>query len=205
MTKKIKLLLTAAIALVAITAFASSASAFTARTAPGGNITADSNGRLTFGSGITSIQCEVSLIGDLAVTAGIDAGDQFGTIDAVRIANETCSGGIVLGVLNLSWRLTVRALQGTAPNELLGFSFDISTAAFELEGFFGVDCLYSGRAAGLQRLIDTGVNTYRTEDQRALEEVTLPRNTERSDGACPATGGFRGTFDMTPVQSITVS
>ncbi|HMJ02833.1 MAG TPA: hypothetical protein VK506_07820 [Conexibacter sp.] len=210
MIKQIKLLLlTAAIALVAITAIASSASALTARVAPGGNITADSNGRLTFGSGSTEIQCDVSLKGDVLTSAGIDAGDQIGSIDIVEINVGTCSGGTVVDVLNLEWRLTVRALlpnAAAAPNNLTGFSIDILDAAFELEGFGGVDCLYRGNAAGLQRTIDTGVNTYRTEDQRALEEVTLPRVNERSDPfGCPATGSFRGTFDMTPVQSITVS
>ncbi|HMJ01428.1 MAG TPA: hypothetical protein VK506_00720 [Conexibacter sp.] len=204
MTKQIRLLLTAAIALVAITALTSPAMATEATISPGGDITSTSNGGLTFGSGFYSIQCDWSFIGDLATTAGLDVGDQFGTIDAVRIANETCNGVIVLGVLDLPWRLSVRALLGRAPNELTGFSFNITTTAFELEGFFG-DCLYSGTTARLQRTSDTGRNTYRTEDQRILEEDTLPRNTERSDGACPATGGFRGTFDMTPVQSITVS
>jgi hypothetical protein len=198
--RKLKLLFTAAIALVAFAALSTSAGAATAEIDPAGAIASESNGRLTFGSSPT-IQCNVTLNGTLASSVELSVGRRLGEVTEVRI--RECAGGSVSAILSPPWEMTISAILGTAPDNLTGLLFAIDGAAFNLSVFGGfVNCLYIGDAGALLNAVDTGRNTYSTGTIDALEEVQLPRG--GGGGLCPDEGGFAGEFDVTS-QRIVVS
>lgn len=197
MLRRSKWLLIAALALVALTAASSGASAASFRISPGGAISSPSVGKLSFtGSGLT-IACNVTLNGTLSNALLLKvAGTVFGAVTAVRIAN--CEGGNVSGVLNLNWPLKYNSILGTLPEAVTGILFDIERASFNLSTFFElVNCLYEGTAGAL--LSVSGRNPYTTGGIRALETVRLPLH--EGEG-CPATGSMRGSFTIT-AQTIT--
>jgi len=198
---KLKLLFAAAIALVAFAAFASSASAFRATVRNGGAISSASLGKITFGSSPT-IQCSLTLNGSLRTSAELVANETIGSITEVRITS--CSGGSVERVLSLPWTLTVKSIGGTLPDSATSLSMNIVGSAFNLSTFFEiVNCLYAGTSGGILSLNDTGTDTYTTGLIRADETIRLPFR--RGSEACPAEGEFKGTFGLSPQQSITVS
>jgi len=198
---KLKLLFAATVALVAFAALTSSAGAFSARVAAGGNISSPSLGRITFGSSPT-IQCNLTLNGSLRTSASIAVNETLGSITEVRIAS--CTGGSVERVLSLPWPLTVRAIPSGLPDSATSLEVNIVRSSFNLSTFFElVNCLYSGNSAGIIEMADTGTNTYTTGLVRANETVRI--GFVRGSEACPSTGEFRGRFALNATQSITVS
>jgi hypothetical protein len=202
---KLKLLFAAAVALVAFAALTASASAFRATIAAGGNISSASLGKITFGTSPT-IQCSLTLNGTLKTSAELTAGETLGSINEVRIA--ACSGGEVEEVLSLPWPVTVKSVPSGLPDSATSLAVNLKRTAFLLSTFFNiVNCLYGEEgtriAGGTLGLTDTGTNRYTTGLLRADETVQLRKVS--GSGSCPAEGGFRGTFGLSPTQSITVS
>lgn len=198
MHSKQRLLLAAAVALVMLAAVAGPASAFIATMVPGGAISSASVGKLTFGSSPT-IACNVTLNGSLNEEAfALRANESFGSIAEVRTAN--CSGGSVSGILNLPWDLSVNAMLGTVPNEVTGMLFNLVGVSFEVTILGVVNCLYSGTGAALLGVTATRTAGNYTTAGISVLPVELPFI--RGSGACPDSGGFRGSFGLAPAQTF---
>lgn len=173
MFKSVKLLL---VALVAMAAFASTASAVTV--SPGGGITATSLGKLTLRSTLATTQCDVSLIGSL-VTSGVVGGD-VGAVTSTSITN--CLGGITVADLIRSlgvWRFTLSATLG---NPVTGALLTINRVAFALSS---PACLYTGNVGFLYA--EGGL-------------ISLLANS--LSGAC-GIASLAGSFRLSPAQNIT--
>lgn len=173
MFKHVKMLL---VALVALAAFASTASAYTV--SPGGAITATSNGKLTLRSTLATTQCDVRLIGSIA-TSGV-AGSTIGAITSTSITS--CLGGI--GVTDListrgTWPLRLNSVSGTPVNAAL---VTISNVAFALSS---PPCLYTG---------SVGFNL--TEPN----SIALQANSLASTSC--GTASLSGSFTLSPNQDI---
>jgi hypothetical protein len=222
MFSKLKLLLTAAIALSALAAIVSSAQATTSFSiTPGGPITSSSLGKLTFFSSAATIECEVTLKGSMSSGGLIKLveGLLMGAITEVSInKNEAeaenprgCRGGRVGEVLTLPWRIVFRKLKtsGGVLTELGGTATRAKTililgTKFKLLAFGGLgQCLYEGNSEG-----EVLMNVVETEARRARFTSGLVRANEAvllslHEGAfCPSTGGFKGSFGLTPQQTI---
>lgn len=206
MMSKPKLLLAATVVVVVLTALTASAGAFRAEIRNGGNISAPSLGKITFGNGSPTIQCSLTLNGTLATSATISANSQLGAISEVSIS--ACSGGSVEETLNKSWELVIKSIPSGLPDSARELGLSLRRVAFELETFGGfVNCLYAeeGRriAGAILALTDTGTNTYTSGLLRVDETIQLRKF--RGTFGCPDEGFFRGTFRLNSTQSITVS
>jgi hypothetical protein len=193
-----KLFLLSALALVALAAAATSATAASLQARPGGAITATSLGKLTFAAGELSIECNLTMRGNLLTTAiSKTSGTKMGEITEVRWAN--CVGGEVAAVLNLPWTIAYRSISGTLPEAVTAVNFTINNSSFQLSTFGGfVNCLYSGNSEASQALTHRAGAEYTTGLVRSLENALALRN----GFGCPESGRMRGTFSQT-VQTIT--
>lgn len=200
---KIKLVLTAAIAFVAMAFSVSTASAYDASVSPAGGITATSS-TLTFSdaSSVIRIICPVTLTGSLnAGPITIAAGNSIGRISGVTIG--TCAGGSAVALVGSGWNLTINSTLGTLPNAATGLAFDVNGAAFELTvRILGISvrCLYGGTAGAL--LGFTGANPYTSGGITVLGN-TVPK--VGGSGACPSSGRLNGAFALSPTQTVSVS
>lgn len=195
-----KLLVTTALALVALFALTGVASAYSAAVSPAGEISSPSEGKVSFTSGEITIRCNLTLTGELAETVELTSGSSMGEVSSVEWAN--CENGNVRAVLGLPWNLSVSATLGTLPDSGTGLQFSVDGASFQLSVFGGfVNCLYRGNALALLATNDTGTNTYSTgnitSSANALAKV--------SGALCPESGTLSGTFRLSPQQSLTVS
>jgi hypothetical protein len=174
MFKHVKMLL---VALVALAAFASTASAVTV--SPGGAITATSNGRLTLRSVLATTQCDVRLIGSINTSGTV--GTRIGSVTSSSITN--CLGGIAVTDLIATagaWNLTLNSTAGSPVTSAL---VTISNVAFQLSS---PSCLFTG---------SVGFNL--TEPSAiALQANSLP------SPRCGA-GSLSGSFSLSPGQNIT--
>ncbi|HEX4806893.1 MAG TPA: hypothetical protein VFU94_13425 [Conexibacter sp.] len=195
-----KLFLLSALALVALAAAATSATAASLQASPGGAITATSLGKLTFSAGSLSIECNLTMTGNLLRTAiSKTAGTKMGEINTVSWAN--CTGGEVETVLNLPWTLAYSSINGTLPEGVTGINFEIVNSSFELSafgGFFG--CLYRGNSNAEQAVTRISGATYRSGLVRSLQNALRLV----SGIGCPSEGRMIGTFTQT-AQTITRS
>lgn len=203
MCNQLRLSVAAAFAALALVLAVGAAGAAEATIAPAGSIESSSNGQVTFGDGIMAFDCNLTLNGSLASgPVALTRGTTLGAITEVRLG--VCDAGDVDGILSLPWDIELTALLGTAPNELTGFSVTVSPLSLLLSGLFGLSCLWSGEGAMLQALTRTRRSgLYTTGVQFMLAEVTIPRRSGTSN--CPSSISFRGTLDIEPRQSITVS
>jgi hypothetical protein len=201
---KIKLLLTAAVAMVAMAFAVSNASAYDVSVSPAGGITADSSS-LTFSDagGLINIVCPVTLDGTLdSGPITIAAGNPFGTIDGVTIG--ACRGGSAVALIGDPWPLQINRVLGTLPNAATGLLFDVVGASFELTvSIFGIPvrCLYSGTAGALMGA--TGSNPYTTSGTISVLGNTVPK--AGGSSVCPSSGRLNGTFNLDPQQTLTIS
>jgi hypothetical protein len=200
MFSKSKLLLLAALTVIAVTAFASTSTAASFRIEPQGNIESTSEGKLTFGEGSTTVQCEVTLNGTVssALLAKV-VGTQFGSITQVLINEAGCSGGSIepAGVLNLPWRLTYQSITGTLPSAVTAILFFVERAQFNLEIFGGfANCLYEGNSGASMAV--TGTNPYTSGRITALTSTTL--RLIRGGFGCPTRGSMTGRFNTTALR-----
>ena len=199
-----KIVLTAALALVALFAVVSSASAFNAAVSPGGAITTASSGKVTFRAGEISITCNLSLSGSLNTSVtGIEtpSGQSLGSISGVSW--RECTGGEVSAVLGLNWNILYTGETGTLPSSVSSIGFTIQNAQFRLSVFGGfVNCLYAGEAPVTMSVLRTRTaNQYTTSTIRTNESSFA----KVSGSLCPNSGSMTGTFSMSPTQTITVS
>lgn len=205
---KVKLLFAAVLALLAFATVVSTASAFRATVARGGAISAASLGRITFGLGASpTIQCSMTLNGSLRTSAELTVGETLGSISEVRI--EACSTGSGWEeVLELPWPLTVKTISRGLPDSATSLEVQIRRFAIEAGALIGSsNCLYAEEgtriAGGILGLTDTGTNTYTTGLLRLDEGVAL-RLFSGTFG-CSSEINLRGSFRLTPQQSLTVS
>jgi hypothetical protein len=197
MTKK--MVLSAALALVALLATSAMASAFTATVSPSGSITSASSGKVRFVGGSTTIECNLTLRGSLNSSVTLTAGQSLGRISAVEIAN--CSGGNSVTVLNLPWTLEYTESEGELPNEVTGVDFKVKNSSFNL-GIFGgfINCLYQGDEPSILSVTGTNPYTSGTISTDGTHRIPL-----HSGGGCPSTGTMTGTFGLSPSQEIRVA
>lgn len=200
-----KLVLTAALALVALLSV--TASAFAAHNATirnAGSISTASSGAVTFRAGEISIACHLTLSGTLASSvSNLETGgtQSLGSISSVSWAE--CSGGEVSGVLGTPWNILYTGETGAMPNEVTAVSFTIQNAQFLLRTFGGfVSCLYAGEAPVSMATVATRTaGTYTSGSIRTTESSFA----KVSGSLCPSSGTMTGSFTMSPTQTITVS
>jgi hypothetical protein len=184
---KLRLLLTAAIAVLALAALAGSALASTASISPGGAITA--SGATTFTTSAFTFSCSsVDLVG--SITAGTySTGSDFGQIDSLTTSG--CTSGITMTWLALPWRW--RLLQ-ILINPQLGILSGWVTAGVRIT-FGALTCLYQA----LWGLL-TGVG-------RGLGWTILPLTWTFVSGSatCPRTLTVNGTYSVSPAQTVSVT
>jgi hypothetical protein len=209
MLSRLKLLLTAAIALTALTAAVGTAHATESVSfGPGGNIENPSLGKLNFTSSAATIRCEVTLRGTLSsFLSKLIELLLIGAITEVSINNPNCEGGTVTSLLHLPWRIVAVTLVDANFRAILGpepryKKIEIREVAFKLNAFGFLECLYEGRSDGwleLQPVARTPKH-WTTGLIRADESVTTPL----IEGSifCPPSGGFTGRLGQNPVQSI---
>ena len=163
-----KLLLAAALAVIALTATVGSASAASFRT-EASNITSISEGKVTFSAaGFINIACRITLTG--RIRAGLFnkvAGTQFGEITAVAV-NE-CERGTVTQILIEAERvfpITYQSIEGALPEAVTLIAFNITRTGFRLRETGGTECLYAGDVFASTRV--TGRNPYTTTGNIAI-------------------------------------
>lgn len=193
-----KLILGVVTAFVVLVAGASSASAFTAVASPSGAITSVSLGTVTFSSGETTINCRLTLRGELRREITLVSGVTLGSISSVTAAE--CNNVARITILALPYTLSFTASLGTLPDNGTGTSFRVLGASFNISLFGGfVNCLYRGDQSALLATTDTGTNTYRT----GLNTIIGVPLRKISGAGCPAEGELEGVLSLTE-QTLTV-
>lgn len=207
MSKYVKLVLTSAVALVALFAVVGSAVASEATVSPAGAIASASEGKLSFTGGSFTIRCNVTLNGSLLRgPIRTEGTGQLGSITEVQI--RECEGGSVSGVLfreeeGRAWAIRLVRTLGTAPNSVTGLLFNIVGAKFQLSVFGeAVNCLYAGDNGALMALTATRTAGVYTTGRITALATALPLV---SGGfLCPSSGTMAGRFNIT-AQTITIT
>ncbi len=195
-------LLALIVAVAALGAVAANASAFRATLERGGAISMASEGKITWGPSGLQIECAYTLSGTLAASFELTAGSQIGEVTEVRASS--CSGGELEDFLGLPWRLTVNRVVGRGPDSYTGLLLNVVEWSWKLNTFFRIiNCLYRGAAGLLIGLNDAGTNRYTTARVTVLDTVEVPLF--GGGELCPSEAVYRGTFNLSPQQSITVS
>jgi hypothetical protein len=201
-----KIVLAAALALVALFAVAASASAaHNATISPGGEISTPSSGKVTFRAGEISIACSLTLSGTLArAIANLERPEERQSLGSVRsVSWRECSGGEVAGVLGTPWNILYTGETGTLPNAVTAVSFSIQNAQFQLSVFGGfVNCLYAGEAP--VSMVTTATRTAGTYTSGLISTVESAFR-KVSGSLCPESGTMTGRFTLSPTQTIVVS
>lgn len=203
MFSKSKLLLVAAIALVAFAAVASSATAATISASPAGAITSTSLGKMTFESNVFGIgpQCRVELIGSLnAGPIEKTAGREIGRITSARVTECIEGSASALVEANRPFILTYNSIAGTLPEAVTSALIYVTKAAF-LISTSAASCLYAeGRVGASLGVTHTTGATYTTNLLTILADQTYPgeRITKLSGlFACPTAPTLEGTMSLT--------
>jgi hypothetical protein len=205
MTRRVRLLLVAAISLVALSASAGMATAASFSISPGGNITSVSLGRLTFEAlgGIANVECNVTLRG--SIHSGLlpkVEGTLIGFITGVTVAHP-CGGGEARPLEStLPWHMVYRGITGTLPENVTGVNILIVNTQFLIEAI-GASCLYKGNAEGRINVTRTGAGRY-SSGLVSSNRNAIPFFEEALNGgfACPGSGRQVGTFSMSPLQTF---
>lgn len=190
---RLKLLLAAALALVALAATSTAASAAYFEIQNPGEFTTTSSGKITFSAaGFITIRCDLTLIGE--TEGGLIekvSGAKFGEITDVQIDN--CEGGSVTEVLT-PFDLVYSSIEGTLPNAVTAINFAVANAGFKLRGPGGLECLYAG--AVFARTAVSGSNPYTTTGNVPI----TGDNIGGGSGICAILpGDMAGTFNpITP-------
>lgn len=203
---KIKLVLAATVALVAMAFAVSSASAaYTGSLSPGGTI-ASTASSLTFSDsgGLINIVCPVTLTGSLLTgPIATTAGSNFGTV--TRVAIGTCRNGSAAALVGTGWAMNINTVLGTLPNAATGLLIDIVGASFNIRTTIlgiTVNCLYRGTAGAL--IAAAGTNPYTVGSIAVLSGVSVPFSS--GDAVCPSSGRLTGTFGVpAPAQTLTIT
>jgi hypothetical protein len=213
MTSIIKrVLVLAALAVIALAATASSAGAATGiLLRPGRAIEQVSQGLVTFRTGEVTASCRLTLRGTLPTTAQTIRGEEtrIGEITGARWSE--CRGGEIGAVANLNWPMTLTNLNEEEPPKIrievaIRFEIRIEIAIrFSVLGPF-TNCGYGGIAEGVPMagsLRRTGGANEYTSGPIEILTNTLSRH----EGAlCPASMSLSGTFEPPrPTQTITLS
>jgi hypothetical protein len=211
-----RLILACVLASITAAVLVGSASAANVTFERAGSIEMPSSGKLTFGEGSTTIQCEFTFNGTLARgPIEATAGRQVGSITEVSINRAECTGGELERVLGLPWALVydeATPSQAGLPNNITGLRLRIINFNLLLSTFFGiVNCLWAGNLGLILSVTQTRTpGLYNTPTSplplRADETNRLAKNTERSSGACQGTISIRSTLALNPgPQAITIT
>lgn len=176
----------AAITLLALTAFATSASASSGvGISPSGSITLNSSGRVTFTGGAVNVACDYSFAGTIASSVAKVAGAGLGSITSGTLTNcGTGVTGAALFVSPASWPITYNSFAGTLPSitsvnvSISGWQISITTATTGT-------CLYTGSMK----------ETFTPPRSWAID---TSNSFARSSGGifCPALGKLAGAFTL---------
>lgn len=196
MSRRVRLAMVVAIAIVAFAAAAGTAAAGEFQFSPGGAITGASLGAVTFSSNGITITCNLTLRGTVT-SARVPkvAGTSYGEITSVSIGR--CSGGTA-SVLGLPWPVVYNSILGTLPEGVTGVSLTVQRTGFLLNTI-GLECLYGGSVSSL--LAVTGTNPYTTGLYAIPSGSSVPF--VRGSFLCPTTGSMSGTFGISPQQTVT--
>ncbi|HMJ02311.1 MAG TPA: hypothetical protein VK506_05180 [Conexibacter sp.] len=210
-----KTMVSTALATVVLLALASTASALTSYTFdPGGSISQVSNGRISFEAEGITVECALTLSGTISAGA-IRAGSGGETIGNVtRIAASSCNGGQLRTALELPWLIGGRTYLETGgpnklpsaadPDELTGVLIRTELVVLFSEVLGFVECLYAGLLEELAPMTKI-IASPPAYTLGAL--VLLPGNvmTRFSGILCPDEGIVRGSFALTPRQTLAVT
>lgn len=209
MITRTRWLLVGALAAAAFVASVSSATASSFTVSPGGNITAASQGLVTFSSAVLNTFCRVTLSGQL------DRGpiakqrlNQFGTITSgtTLCNNVDASTPVIATLLQLPWRLRYDTILGSLPDAVTGFLFWVNPAVFNLNVQGVANCTIVVNLQGALGVLTrvAGAARYATNLLRILTK--RPDIITQNSGLCPSTGltnGLVGDFSLTPRQTLT--
>jgi hypothetical protein len=210
---KIRLLLVAAIALVALTGAATGATAFTGMSiAPGGTTDIVTEGTLTFTAETIRIRCEPRF--GLEVRRGPFGnrrGEVFGRANIGQWSR--CAGGEIVTFLALFWSIQVENILGggesTAPEMVTGLLVTFVRFRIQIEALT-LRCLYEGNLGMLFPLTRIAMEEhegrrfylYSQGRLRLLATDRLPLIS--GPGSCPANMTIAGSFrPMSPAQTFT--
>jgi hypothetical protein len=195
-TRFSKLLLAMAVSAVALTAFASTAAADSVSIAPGGDITAASDGRLTLDTDLVDIECDVILRGSLSTgrIAKVE-GLLLGNVTAVTINN--CPALVSASVDGLPWKLRYVRILGTLPNAVTGLVIALLGATFTVNAPIVGSCSYSGNPEATIQA--AGSNPYTAG---TISSDQTPLRLSRGGFLCPSPGRLIGDFTLSPDQTV---
>jgi hypothetical protein len=168
--------------------------------APAGEITATSNGQVSFNSPLGAIRCEATLTG--VIQDGVIPLEHFGTslpedwvgeVTGYTLARCTEPFGrtITGRALGLPWSIDTTAFLGTLPR-ITGIRATLLGASVSFEGITGISgaCLYGGEIPLLM--------TFPAGERGNSVSLASNRLSRRSGGAlCPESGEVSGTFTST--------
>lgn len=181
------------VALAAVLAHSGTASATTGiGISPGGAITANSVGRITFTGGAVSISCDISLTGTLAASVAKVAGTSFGSITAGT--STSCGTGVVSSVLTATpWAVQYRSFTGTLPS--------ISTLT---QRWAPMTWSYGAVTIGTCLYTTPGLG-FTFTPPRALAIDASNSWTKAAGGAlCPTSGRWSGAFALTTSHTLSL-
>lgn len=182
--------------------FSNGANAQSLTLAPGGNITANSVGRVTFdGGGLFQVACNMQLRGVLLQNIVKQRGNQFGSIGNAAI-NNCADGGAVDFVLQQPWRLLYDSIAGVLPNNVTSVLVLLLDFAILLIFIGLVRCLYKvgANGAGFDAPL-AGVNPYNL-GVLTSQGTPIPLDVFLTP-LCPANIRIIGAFGVVPAQVIT--
>lgn len=157
---------------------------------PGGNITANSQGRVTFSAGgLGAIECRLQLRGSLSSSgAAFIEGTTIGAITAAVWSD--CNLGVIGRALGLPWSIVIGSM-AYAP--LTAFPLRIDDAQIEMGNIpFVGSCLYAGPIPIAASL--SGSDPFAT-GLAALTPHAL--RLDAGSGLCPSTNQGNGMFSLT--------
>jgi hypothetical protein len=206
-----KLVFTAMLAIVGITAFAGSANASRSLSInPAGAFRADSLGLLSFNSTVQgipiSVTCTVTLSGSLSRIFPKRSGTLFGKVTAVGIGpggngtcNPTAGQATFATVGTLPWKLVYLTFVGRLPNPNL-VVFHVRAALFNIRIgtlFPAAGCDYQGDVPA--SILFPGTSPNVSGLIHILRHIVPYKGT---DALCPRAGELVGLFALSPRQTL---
>jgi hypothetical protein len=199
-----KLALAAMLVVIGLSAFAGTASASRSLSLnPGGAILANGLGRLSFNTTLVgtpvAIRCDVTLHGSMSRVAPKIAGTLIGNITSVLVPLCDTTFGQTTTATTLfpaPWKIRYQGISGSLPNPSSVQAL-LENAQFQISVNTIGTCLYQGNVPININLRGSAPNTSGLITIRS-HNVPLRRAT----GSCGANGELRGTFGVTPTQTV---
>jgi hypothetical protein len=162
---------------------------------PAGEISAVSNGKLTFTSELGRVACNATLTGRLLAEAlELVVGTSYGSVTGARFAN--CEGDSVT-ILSVPWRLEFAETTGSYPEALTGLGLEVAGMQLQLLVGGVFRCLYAGDMPLQWALSSEEEDTW--DGGTLTPSGTLPLF---AGSPCGRSASVAGTFAVAPPQKV---